>query len=72
MCPQKVLFLAVLRGMWEFQLQGWNPCPPAVEVQSPNHWATREPLPSISCKQELGVGGVVWHPCFPAALLQML
>ena len=27
---------------------------PAVEVQSPNHWAAREPLPSISCKQELG------------------
>lgn len=27
---------------------------PAVEAQSPNHWAARQPLPSISYKQELG------------------
>ena len=42
------LFLASRHGMQDLSSpnQGWNSCPPAVEVQSLNHWTIREaPIP---------------------------
>ena len=48
-------------GSW-FPDQGLNPCPPAVEARSPNHWTAREfPLLTFwfwMCIWEFGGGGV--------------
>ena len=39
-----VCFLAVPRGLWDLSslMRDKESRPPAVEVQSPNHWTTRE------------------------------
>ena len=46
--PSFFFFLASQHGMQDLSSpnQGWNSCPPAVEVQSLNHWTIREaPIP---------------------------
>lgn len=50
---------AVLCGVWDLHspLQALNLCPPAVEVQSPNHWPARNAdFPGLEARQ----------PTFPA------
>ena len=59
--PKLVFFVFVfcfwLHGMWDLSSpRGIKPMPPAVEAQSPNHWAAREFLPKLF----LYLSGLSW------------